>query len=76
MLRIVTQISVRTLRPQRASSAMVLRAYSTEGMFKQKEKAAEDIYIRAKEAEQVKALKEKLAKAEKELDILKKAPKK
>ncbi|KAG0339016.1 hypothetical protein BG004_006979 [Podila humilis] len=55
MLRVITTSTVRTLRPIRASSALVRRAYTTENAFKEKERATEEIYIRAKEHERLKA---------------------
>ncbi|KAF9288344.1 hypothetical protein BGZ74_000941 [Mortierella antarctica] len=78
MLRIVTTSAVRTLRPIQASSVLARRAYA-ENAFKDKERAAEEVYIRTKEAEQqkiLKSLKAQIAQADKELEALKKAPQK
>ncbi|KAF9389495.1 hypothetical protein CPB97_011239 [Podila verticillata] len=75
MLRIITTSAVRTMRPIQASSVLARRAYA-EGAFKEKERAAEEVYIRTKEAEQaklVKSLKMQIAQADKELEALKKA---
>ncbi|KAF8944499.1 hypothetical protein BGZ47_004157 [Haplosporangium gracile] len=70
MLRTITTTNaVRTFKPVQATTA-VRRAYSTG--FDNKEKAEEARYIRAKEQEQIKKLKEELARKDKEIEDLKK----
>ncbi|KAG9072514.1 hypothetical protein KI688_000285 [Linnemannia hyalina] len=72
MLRTITATNaVRTFKPVQAATAA--RAYSTG--FDSKEKAEEARYIRAKEQEQIKKLKEELARKEKEIEDLKKTKK-
>ncbi|KAK3825902.1 MAG: hypothetical protein J3Q66DRAFT_328886 [Benniella sp.] len=74
MLRITTSAAVRTLKPVQVA-AVAPRAYTTTGKFSEKEQAEETKYIRAKEAEQIKKLKEELAKREQEIADLKKGKK-
>ncbi|KAK3838548.1 MAG: hypothetical protein JOS17DRAFT_730473 [Linnemannia elongata] len=70
MLRTITATNaVRTFKPVQAATA-ARRAYSTG--FDNKEKAEEAKYIRAKEHEQIKKLREELARKEKEIEDLKK----
>ncbi|KAG0306051.1 hypothetical protein BGZ98_003038 [Dissophora globulifera] len=69
MLRTTTTAAVRAFKPVQVS-AVARRNYSDK--FGDKEKAEEAQYIRAKEAEQTKKLKQELAKKEKELADLKK----
>ncbi|KAF9357579.1 hypothetical protein BGX26_003475 [Mortierella sp. AD094] len=73
MLRTTTTTAVRAFKPIQIS-AVARRNYTTDS-FKEKETAEEAKYIRAKEAEQIKTLKETLAKKEKEIEELKKAKK-
>ncbi|KAG0284940.1 hypothetical protein BGZ96_010745 [Linnemannia gamsii] len=74
MLRTITATNaVRTFKPVQAATA-ARRAYTTSS-FEGKEKAEEIKYIRAKEQEQMKKLKEELARKEKEIEELKKSKK-
>ncbi|KAF9151760.1 hypothetical protein BG015_006246 [Linnemannia schmuckeri] len=71
MLRTITTTNaVRAFKPVQAATA-ARRAYSATG-FDNKEKAEEAKYIRAKEQEQIKKLREELARKEKEIEDLKK----
>ncbi|KAG0363925.1 hypothetical protein BGZ54_007959 [Gamsiella multidivaricata] len=70
MLRTTTTAAVRAFKPAQVS-AIPRRNYS-DGAFSDKERAEEAKYIRAKEAEQIKKLKEQLAQREKEIAELKK----
>ncbi|KAG0046398.1 hypothetical protein BGZ83_008433 [Gryganskiella cystojenkinii] len=72
MLRATTTSAVRAFKPVQVS-AIARRNYSDA--FNKKEKAAEEQYVRAKEAEQIKHLREELAKKEKEIAELKKIKK-
>ncbi|KAF9178940.1 hypothetical protein BGZ51_007357 [Haplosporangium sp. Z 767] len=69
MLRTTTTAAVRAFKPVQAS-AIARRNYS-ESSFSQKEKAEEAKYIRSKEQETIKKLREELAKKEKEVQDLK-----
>ncbi|GJJ68750.1 ATPase inhibitor, mitochondrial [Entomortierella parvispora] len=72
MLRTTSTAAVRAFKPVQVS-AIARRNYSDT--FNKREKAAEDQYARQKEAEQIKQLKEALAKKEKEIEELKKSKK-
>ncbi|KAF9910772.1 hypothetical protein EC991_005489 [Linnemannia zychae] len=73
MLRTITSTSaVRTFKPVQVAAA-ARRSYSNT--FGDKEKAEEAKYIRQKEAEQIKKLREELARKEKEIEELKKSKK-
>lgn len=74
MLRTTTTATVRAFKLVQVS-AVARRNYTTTEKFHEKEKADEDQYIRAKEAEQTKKLKEQLAAKEREIADLKKAKK-
>ncbi|KAF9995824.1 hypothetical protein BGZ65_008556 [Modicella reniformis] len=69
MLRTTSTAAIRAFRPVQLSA--VTRRHNTTGSFSEKEKAEEAKYIRAKEAEQIKKLREELAKKQKEVDDLK-----
>ncbi|KAF8955583.1 hypothetical protein BGZ46_002606 [Entomortierella lignicola] len=69
MLRTTTVSALRAFKPVQVS-ALARRNYNTT--FSDKEKAEEAKYIRTKEAEQLKKLKETLAEKEKEIEELKK----
>ncbi|KAF8928132.1 ATPase inhibitor mitochondrial precursor [Dissophora ornata] len=74
MLRTTSTVAIRAFKPVQV--AYVARcSYTTTGSFSEKEKAEEVKYIRAKEAEQIKKLKEQLAQREKEIADLKKEKK-
>ncbi|KAF9579177.1 hypothetical protein BGW38_004663 [Lunasporangiospora selenospora] len=78
MLRVTGTVSaVRRLplvvRSQLPLSAIASRRAYTDGAFGKKERAEEEVYARTKEAEQIKQLREALAKKEREVDDLKKA---
>ncbi|KAI1320403.1 hypothetical protein EDD11_001206 [Mortierella claussenii] len=70
MLRTTTTTAVRIFKPVQVA-AVARRNYTNS--FSDKEKAEEAKYIRAKEAEQIKKLKEQLAAKEKELADLRKS---
>ncbi|KAF9927056.1 hypothetical protein FBU30_003518 [Linnemannia zychae] len=75
MLRtIATSSAVRTVRKP-VQVAAVARSYSTASTLSDKERAEEAQYIRQKEQEQIKKLREELARKEKEIEELKKAKK-
>ncbi|KAF9114731.1 hypothetical protein BGX27_009955 [Mortierella sp. AM989] len=67
MLRITTTTAVRTFKPTQVSVA-ACRNYTD---FAEKERAEEAKYIRAKDAEQIKKLREKIAQAEKQVEEIK-----
>ncbi|KAF9909168.1 hypothetical protein BX616_011282 [Lobosporangium transversale] len=69
MLRTTTTTAVRVFKPVQVST-VARRMYSNT--FSDKERAEENQYIRQKEAEQIKKLKEQLAQKEKEIAELKK----
>ncbi|KAF9114732.1 hypothetical protein BGX27_009956 [Mortierella sp. AM989] len=73
MLRTTTATAVRAFKPIQVS-AIARRNYTNK--FSEKEQAEEAQYIRAKEAEQIKHLKEILAAKEKEIEELKNKDKK
>ncbi|OMJ15676.1 hypothetical protein AYI70_g2757 [Smittium culicis] len=53
-------------------AAAALRMYSStsDGKFGEREKAAEDMYIRKAEAEKIKALHDRIEKAQKEMNAI------
>ncbi|KAF9580957.1 hypothetical protein BGW38_002201 [Lunasporangiospora selenospora] len=69
MLRATTTTAVRAFKPVQVSA--IARPYST-GKFNEKERAEEEIYFRKKEQEEIAKLREALAKAEKQIEDLKK----
>ncbi|KAJ2845020.1 hypothetical protein IWW36_004955 [Coemansia brasiliensis] len=69
MLRTVFARNIRMISSTRAAG-MQLRLYSDK--FQERETASENMYIRKKEEEELKALREKLAQVEKQVDDLKK----
>ncbi|KAF9946021.1 hypothetical protein BGZ70_003450 [Mortierella alpina] len=71
MLRTTTTTALRTFKPAQVSA---VRAYSGKALS-DKETAEENRYAHAREQEQIKQLKEALAKKEKEIEELKKAKK-
>ncbi|KAF9427236.1 hypothetical protein BGZ94_005251 [Podila epigama] len=73
MLRTTTTAAVRAFKPVQVA-AIPRRAYA-EDAFKKKETAEEAKYFRQKEAEEIKKLREALAKKEKEIEELKKSNK-
>ncbi|KAF9087346.1 hypothetical protein BGX29_000871 [Mortierella sp. GBA35] len=70
MLRTTTTTAVRAFKPVQAAAAA--RCGYSSNTFSDKEKAEEAKYIRAKEQELIKKLREELARKEKEIEDLKK----
>ncbi|KAI9479365.1 ATPase inhibitor [Coemansia sp. RSA 1290] len=69
MLRTVFARNARMITSARAAG-LQMRSYSDK--FQERETASENMYIRKKEEEELKALREKLAQVEKQVDDLKK----
>ncbi|KAF9929607.1 hypothetical protein BGZ75_010111 [Mortierella antarctica] len=74
MLRVTTASAIRAVsafRPATRYSPVAIRSYSEA--FKKKEKAQEEVFFRQREEQEIKKLREALAKKEKEAEELRKA---
>ncbi|KAF9287058.1 hypothetical protein BGZ68_002272 [Mortierella alpina] len=75
MLRVTTASAVRAvcaIKPAARCSPVAIRSYA-EDAFKRKEKAQEEVFFRQREEQEIKKLRETLAKKEKEAEELRKA---
>ncbi|KAF9958713.1 hypothetical protein BGZ72_011080 [Mortierella alpina] len=74
MLRVTAASTVRAVsafKPAARFSPVAIRSYSEA--FKKKEKAQEEVFFRQREEQEIKKLRETLAKKEKEAEELRKA---